>query len=49
MCINFSFLDSLDRISNPSYRPSQQDILMTRIKTTGIVKINFMLKNVNFR
>uniref|UniRef100_A0A914HG61 Uncharacterized protein n=1 Tax=Globodera rostochiensis TaxID=31243 RepID=A0A914HG61_GLORO len=43
------FLDSLDRISNPSYRPSQQDILLTRIKTTGIVEIRFLIKGVPFR
>ncbi|KAL3112473.1 hypothetical protein niasHT_015958 [Heterodera trifolii] len=43
------FLDSLDRISNPSYRPSQQDILLTRIKTTGIVEIQFLIKGVPFR
>ena len=44
-----SFLDSLDRISNPSYRPSKQDILLTRIKTTGIVEISFLIKGVQFR
>ncbi|KAF7638753.1 hypothetical protein Mgra_00001834 [Meloidogyne graminicola] len=43
------FMDSLDRISNPSYRPSQQDILLTRIKTTGIVEISFLIKGVKFR
>uniref|UniRef100_A0A915DCE3 G-protein alpha subunit n=1 Tax=Ditylenchus dipsaci TaxID=166011 RepID=A0A915DCE3_9BILA len=43
------FLDNLDRICNPSYRPSQQDILLTRIKTTGIVEVNFIIKGVHFR
>ncbi|KAI1730196.1 g-protein alpha subunit domain-containing protein [Ditylenchus destructor] len=43
------FLDNLDRICNPSYRPSQQDILLTRIKTTGIVEVTFVIKGVQFR
>jgi hypothetical protein len=42
-------MESLDRICNTSYRPSQQDILLTRVKTTGIVEILFVIKGVNFR
>jgi hypothetical protein len=44
-----SFFDNLDRIANPSYKPNEQDILLTRIKTTGIVEVNFEIKNVHFR
>ncbi|KAI6219105.1 Guanine nucleotide binding protein (G-protein) domain containing protein [Aphelenchoides besseyi] len=43
------FLDSLDRLANPSYQPSEQDILLTRIKTTGIVEVEFQIKGVQFR
>ncbi len=43
------FLDQLDVIGNPSYLPSIQDILRSRVKTTGIVEINFKLKEFNFR
>ncbi|KAI6233110.1 G protein alpha subunit 2 [Aphelenchoides fujianensis] len=43
------FLDSLDRLANPSYKPSEQDILLTRIKTTGIVEVEFQIKGVQFR
>jgi len=43
------FFDNLDRIANPSYKPNEQDILLTRIKTTGIVEVNFEIKNVHFR
>lgn len=43
------FLDSLDRLANPSYKPSEQDILLTRIKTTGIVEVEFLIKGVQFR
>jgi GTPase SAR1 family protein len=43
------FLDNLDRISNASYKPTEQDILLTRIKTTGIVEVAFEIKGVQFR
>merc|ERR1719215_1920326 len=32
------YLTSLDRISAPNYRPTQQDVLRTRVKTTGIIE-----------
>uniref|UniRef100_A0A914KFV5 Uncharacterized protein n=1 Tax=Meloidogyne incognita TaxID=6306 RepID=A0A914KFV5_MELIC len=34
------FLDAIDRTSNPDYRPTEQDILLSRIKTTGIIEVN---------
>jgi guanine nucleotide-binding protein G(o) subunit alpha len=43
------FLDKLDEIGSPQYLPSTQDILRTRVKTTGIVEINFTFKDLNFR
>lgn len=43
------FLDQLDRIGSSDFLPSEQDILRTRVKTTGIVEINFSFKNLNFR
>jgi guanine nucleotide-binding protein G(o) subunit alpha len=43
------FLDKLDEIGLPQYLPSIQDILRTRVKTTGIVEINFTFKDLNFR
>uniref|UniRef100_A0A914XKC7 Uncharacterized protein n=1 Tax=Plectus sambesii TaxID=2011161 RepID=A0A914XKC7_9BILA len=43
------FLDKIDDIAHPKYRPSEQDILHTRVKTTGIVEVKFQLKNVEFR
>lgn len=45
----FSYLDSLQRIGAPDYLPTEQDILRTRVKTTGIVETNFSFKNLNFR
>jgi guanine nucleotide-binding protein G(o) subunit alpha len=43
------FLDKMDEIGQSGYTPSTQDILRTRVKTTGIVEINFLLKDMNFR
>ena len=39
----------MDEIGKPDYMPSTQDVLRTRVKTTGIVEINFTLKDLNFR
>jgi hypothetical protein len=44
-----SYLDSLDRIGAPDYQPTEQDILRTRVKTTGIVETHFVFKNLHFR
>ncbi|GMR58892.1 hypothetical protein PMAYCL1PPCAC_29087 [Pristionchus mayeri] len=43
------FLTNIDRISQPDYAPTEQDILLSRIKTTGIVEVKFQMKNVDFR
>lgn len=47
--INFSFLDDLDRLGAKDYQPTEQDILRTRVKTTGIVEVHFSFKNLNFK
>ncbi|KAI6181042.1 Guanine nucleotide-binding proteinalpha-3 subunit [Aphelenchoides besseyi] len=43
------FLESIDRIACENYKPTEQDILLSRIKTTGIVEVCFVMKNVQFR
>uniref|UniRef100_A0A1A8UM50 Guanine nucleotide-binding protein G(o) subunit alpha n=5 Tax=Cyprinodontiformes TaxID=28738 RepID=A0A1A8UM50_NOTFU len=43
------YLDSLDRIGAVDYQPTEQDILRTRVKTTGIVETHFTFKNLHFR
>lgn len=45
----FSFLDDLDRLGKKDYMPTEQDILRTRVKTTGIVEVHFSFKNLNFK
>lgn len=43
------YLNALDRISQPNYIPSQQDVLRTRVKTTGIVETHFSFKGLHFK
>ncbi|GIY89664.1 guanine nucleotide-binding protein G(o) subunit alpha [Caerostris extrusa] len=43
------FLDDLDRLCKKEYMPTEQDILRTRVKTTGIVEVHFSFKNLNFK
>ena len=45
----YSFLDDLDRLGAKDYQPTEQDILRTRVKTTGIVEVHFSFKNLNFK
>ncbi|CDQ77918.1 guanine nucleotide-binding protein G(q) subunit alpha-like isoform X1 [Oncorhynchus nerka] len=43
------YLNSLDRIAESSYVPTQQDVLRVRVPTTGIIEYPFDLQSVVFR
>ncbi|KAJ8380886.1 hypothetical protein SKAU_G00016640 [Synaphobranchus kaupii] len=43
------YLTDLDRIADPQYVPTQQDILRVRVPTTGIIEYPFDLESVIFR
>ena len=43
------FLSDLDRIAQPGYLPTQQDILRVRVPTTGITEHPFELEDIKFR
>ncbi|XP_045165802.1 guanine nucleotide-binding protein G(i) subunit alpha [Mercenaria mercenaria] len=43
------YLSALDRISLPNYIPTEQDVLRTRVKTTGIVETHFTFKDLHFK
>ncbi|KAE8633137.1 hypothetical protein XENTR_v10001794 [Xenopus tropicalis] len=43
------YLSDIDRISNPSFIPTQQDVLRVRVPTTGIIEYPFDLENIIFR
>lgn len=43
------YLNALDRIAQPNYIPTQQDVLRTRVKTTGIIETHFTFKGLHFK
>ena len=43
------YFDSIERISHLGYIPTEQDILRTRVRTSGIVEIQFSFRRLNFR
>ncbi|TNN52717.1 Guanine nucleotide-binding protein subunit alpha-13 [Liparis tanakae] len=43
------FLDNLDKLGEPDYVPTQQDILLARKPTKGIHEYDFEIKNVPFK
>lgn len=43
------FLDNLERIGQPGYVPSRQDILFARRATKGIVEHDFIIKKIPFK
>ncbi|CAL9682146.1 unnamed protein product [Knipowitschia caucasica] len=43
------YLDNLDRIGDPAYVPTQQDVLRVRVPTTGIIEYVFDVEKVVFR
>eukprot|EP01083_Nonionella_stella_P024498 67599_1 len=42
------FLDDLDRVKAPNYRPTHEDILLARIPTTGMTEKTFTIKGSIF-
>src|SRR5579871_157166 len=44
-----SYFDSLDRIFSHDYVPEDQDILRSRLKTTGITEAEFNLGSLTYR
>ncbi|XP_010226772.1 PREDICTED: guanine nucleotide-binding protein G(t) subunit alpha-2-like [Tinamus guttatus] len=43
------YLNQLDRITAPDNLPNEQDVLRSRVKTTGIIETKFSVKDLNFR
>ena len=43
------YLDALDRISQDDYVPTEQDVLRSRTKTTGIVETKFHVDRLTYR
>ncbi|EFX78641.1 hypothetical protein DAPPUDRAFT_53189, partial [Daphnia pulex] len=43
------YLNALDRISAPNNVPTQQDVMRTTVKTTGIIETHFSFKGLRFK
>jgi len=43
------YFDSIDRLASPDYLPTEQDVLRSRVKTTGISETSFQIRDVTFR
>lgn len=44
-----SYFDSINRISQPDYLPNDQDVLRSRVKTTGITETTFIIGELTYR
>lgn len=44
-----SYFDSIDRLSAKDYLPTDQDVLRSRVKTTGITETKFMVGDLVYR
>jgi len=44
-----SFMEELDRTASEDYLPTEQDILRSRVPTTGIIEYPFDLDGIVFR
>uniref|UniRef100_A0A8R1IC75 Uncharacterized protein n=2 Tax=Caenorhabditis japonica TaxID=281687 RepID=A0A8R1IC75_CAEJA len=43
------FLENFSRITEKGYLPTEEDILKSRVPTSGVIQYKIMLKNFNFR
>ncbi|KAJ4470248.1 guanine nucleotide binding protein alpha subunit [Lentinula aciculospora] len=43
------YFNSIDRMSGPGYMPSDQDILRSRVKTTGITETTFKIGELTYK
>ncbi|XP_006749267.1 guanine nucleotide-binding protein G(t) subunit alpha-3-like, partial [Leptonychotes weddellii] len=45
---NSNYLNDVDRITAPGYVPNEQDVLHSRVKTTGLIETQFSFKDLHF-
>jgi len=43
------YFDNIDRIAAKDYAPTEQDVLRSRAKTTGIIETEFVLEKIKFK
>lgn len=49
LLVSLSYFDSIGRISQPDYLPNDQDVLRSRVKTTGITETTFIIGELTYR
>ena len=42
------YFEAIDRLSAPDYRATEQDILRSRVRTSGIVEEGYLIDDVHF-
>ena len=42
------YFNKIDALIAPGYVPSEEDVLRSRVRTTGIVQSDFKIKSINF-
>lgn len=48
-CARYSFFDSIKRIGDIDYIPTDEDIIRARVKTTGITEVKFNVRDLVYR
>ncbi|PWN46267.1 putative guanine nucleotide-binding protein alpha-1 subunit [Ceraceosorus guamensis] len=43
------YFDSVERMAQPNYLPTDQDVLRSRVKTTGITETHFQIGELNYK
>jgi guanine nucleotide-binding protein subunit alpha len=44
-----SYFEHIERIGKPTFMPCDQDVLRSRVKSTGITETTFVIKNLTYR
>lgn len=47
--IDNSYFDAIERIADPKFIPTNQDVLRSRVKTTGIIETTFHIDELVYR
>ena len=49
VCALCSYFHNMDRILSDKYVPDEQDVLRSRVQTTGIIETSFRVKQLTYR
>ena len=46
---SYSYFEQMDRILSPGYLPNVDDVLRSRVQTTGIIETSFKVNRLTYR